>query len=66
MVVTLNVLLKEFVTIGKKRVESRNQKNRGNVDNRANQLNQNNNTDWRARGYDKKPIDRSNASFKRK
>ena len=52
--------------MGKKRIESRNQNTRDIVDNRANQLNPNNNTYWKARDYDKKPVDRSNASSKRK
>ena len=38
----------------------------GNRNNRANQLNPNNNAYWKARGHEKKPIERNKASSTRK
>lgn len=38
----------------------------GNRNNRANQLNPNNGAYWKARGHDKKPSDRNQASSTRK
>ena len=52
--------------MAKKRVVGRNQNARRNRDNRANQLNPNNNAYWKARGHDKRPSNRNNVSSRRK
>ena len=51
--------------MAKKHVNDRARNTQDNRDNRANQLNPNNNAYWKTRGYDRKPGDRSNARPKR-
>ena len=50
----------------KKRVYKKNKNIQGNLNNRANQLNPNNDAYWKSRGHDKKPSDRNNATSKGK
>ena len=52
--------------MAKKRVNSRNQNTRGNFDNRANQLNPNNDAYWKSRGHDRRPSDKNNTSSEKK
>ena len=50
----------------KKHVNDRGRNTRGNRDNRANQLNPNNDAYWKARGHNRKPSDRNNVAPARK
>ena len=52
--------------MAKKRVNSGEQNTRGTRDNRANQLNPNNDAYWRSRGHDNKPIEKNKTSSTRK
>lgn len=52
--------------MAKKHANSGIQNVQGNRDNRANQLNPNNDAYWKSRGYDKKPSDKNNASATKK
>jgi hypothetical protein len=52
--------------MAKKHVNRREQNTHGNRDNRANQLNPNNDGYWKARGHENKPSNRNKASSTRK
>ena len=52
--------------MAKKRVNGGDQSTRNNRDNRADQLNPNNDAYWKSRGYDKRPSDKNNASSRKK
>ena len=52
--------------MARKPVKHRERNARGNRNNRANQLNPNNNAYWKARRHERKPSDRNKASSTRK
>ena len=52
--------------MAKKHANSGERNVRSNHDNRANQLNPNNDVYWTSRGYDKRPNDKNNASSTKK
>lgn len=52
--------------MAKKHVNNQRRKTQGSCDNRANQLNPNNNAYWKARGHDKRSSYRNNAPSAKK